>query len=357
MKTLKIKCKQNHANYKKPEGVNVKETYPLPPFSTVIGAIHYACGFKEYNEMNLSIQGTHQGIEKKIYKDNVFLNSTQNDRGVLVKIPMLNTISNGNILVAKSEGGISQGANYDKGILTKVLNEKAYAEYIGLKESKKELAEETKNVYKPKIKQLKDEVNELKKEIKKEENDEIKREKKELIDKITEERKEIENHMKEKKKDIEEQLSYFKTLTSSVKAYELLLNVELTIHVQGSDDLIKKIEDNIYSIRSIGRSEDFVYDMECKIVELKEVEKDQKLKKPILIKHKNYNNIKLKKGVKTQGTVYYMNKNYVIENNQRKFNKERVLYTSNMLVRKREEGFFVDCDGDIVHFGMGDISG
>ena len=57
MKLLKIKAHQTTANYRKPATMQNKETYPLPPYSTVIGIIHSACEFKEYINMNISIQG------------------------------------------------------------------------------------------------------------------------------------------------------------------------------------------------------------------------------------------------------------------------------------------------------------
>ena len=44
MKALRIVLTQSSANYKKEETVRNKMTYPLPPFSTIIGAIHSACG-------------------------------------------------------------------------------------------------------------------------------------------------------------------------------------------------------------------------------------------------------------------------------------------------------------------------
>ena len=55
MKAFRLIIKQTSANYRKPETIKNKMTYPLPPFSTVIGALHNACGYTEYKEMNLSI--------------------------------------------------------------------------------------------------------------------------------------------------------------------------------------------------------------------------------------------------------------------------------------------------------------
>lgn len=57
MKAIRLKLKQNLVNYKLPTSFQLKETYPLPPYSTVIGMIHNACGFIDYKPMQISIQG------------------------------------------------------------------------------------------------------------------------------------------------------------------------------------------------------------------------------------------------------------------------------------------------------------
>jgi len=45
-------------NYRKPSSFTVRESFPLPPYSSVIGMIHAACNFKEYCPMKISIQGS-----------------------------------------------------------------------------------------------------------------------------------------------------------------------------------------------------------------------------------------------------------------------------------------------------------
>ena len=57
MKAIRIKIEQELVNYKVPTSFQLKETYPLPPYSTVIGMVHFACGYTEYKEMDVSIQG------------------------------------------------------------------------------------------------------------------------------------------------------------------------------------------------------------------------------------------------------------------------------------------------------------
>lgn len=64
MKILKLKLYQETACYKKPFATKVAETYPLPPYSTIIGMFHKILGAKpgEYFPMNISVQGSYEGI-------------------------------------------------------------------------------------------------------------------------------------------------------------------------------------------------------------------------------------------------------------------------------------------------------
>lgn|SRR5574344_501829 len=64
MKILKLKLYQETACYKKPFAFKVAETYPLPPYSTVIGMFHKILQAKpgEYVPMSISIQGNYESI-------------------------------------------------------------------------------------------------------------------------------------------------------------------------------------------------------------------------------------------------------------------------------------------------------
>ena len=57
MKSIRLKLKQNLVNYKLPTSFQLKETYPLPPYSTIIGMIHNVCNYLEYKPMQISVQG------------------------------------------------------------------------------------------------------------------------------------------------------------------------------------------------------------------------------------------------------------------------------------------------------------
>lgn len=56
-KAIRLLLCQQMPNYRKPASFLVRESYPLPPYSTVIGMVHNACGFTEYHPMDVSIQG------------------------------------------------------------------------------------------------------------------------------------------------------------------------------------------------------------------------------------------------------------------------------------------------------------
>lgn len=59
LKAIRIILEQQLPNYRKRASYLVKESLPMPPYSSVIGMIHFACGFTEYHPMKVSIQGTY----------------------------------------------------------------------------------------------------------------------------------------------------------------------------------------------------------------------------------------------------------------------------------------------------------
>ena len=66
MKAIKMKIKQNMCNYREPTSFQQSESYPLPPYSTVIGMIHNACGYTEYKPMRVSVQGKYSSTTKNL---------------------------------------------------------------------------------------------------------------------------------------------------------------------------------------------------------------------------------------------------------------------------------------------------
>lgn len=71
MNGIRIKLYQNLVNFKKPTSFQLKETYPLPPYSTVSGMVHAVCGFDEsdnlYKNMDISIQGKYFSKVNDLY--------------------------------------------------------------------------------------------------------------------------------------------------------------------------------------------------------------------------------------------------------------------------------------------------
>lgn len=67
MKAVKVTARQTFASYRKPTSMQIKETYPLPPYSTIIGMIHTACSFESYIDMDVSIQGEYISKVNDLY--------------------------------------------------------------------------------------------------------------------------------------------------------------------------------------------------------------------------------------------------------------------------------------------------
>ncbi|MDR7871004.1 MAG: type I-B CRISPR-associated protein Cas5b [Tissierellaceae bacterium] len=79
-KAVRLKLYQNMVNYKKPTSFQLKETYPLPPYSTVIGMVHSLCDYKEYKDMEVSIQGKYHSKVNDLYTRYEFKNGMKYDK-------------------------------------------------------------------------------------------------------------------------------------------------------------------------------------------------------------------------------------------------------------------------------------
>ena len=133
MKAIRLHIKQNSANYKKEETVQNRMTYPLPPYSTVIGAIHKACGYTSYHPMQVSVQGKYGSLKTKMYKDDCFLNRLENDRNILVKMKNPDMLSSAYQVVAVENKSEQSGSvSFKDGVKIKVVNEKLLNEYRSL---------------------------------------------------------------------------------------------------------------------------------------------------------------------------------------------------------------------------------
>jgi CRISPR-associated protein Cas5t len=75
MKAIRLRLRQDMVNYKKPTSFQLKETYPLPPYSTVIGMVHNLCGYTEYQPMQVSVQGKYFSKVNDLYTRYEFKNA------------------------------------------------------------------------------------------------------------------------------------------------------------------------------------------------------------------------------------------------------------------------------------------
>lgn len=76
MKAIRIKAYQSTANYRKPTSFVIRESYPLPPYSTVIGMVHAACGFECYVPMKVSVAGRYYSSTIDLFTQYEFGNKT-----------------------------------------------------------------------------------------------------------------------------------------------------------------------------------------------------------------------------------------------------------------------------------------
>lgn len=344
MKALRIHLKQTSANYRREETIENKMTYPLPPFSTVIGALHQAAHLKEYKHMEISIQGDYHSMSREPYTDYCFLNSTQDDRGILIKMCNENLLSKGYQRVGKALK--SQGNSFQNGITISVENEELLEEYRALRK----LNEKIKLFKKGKFAQCMSAIKTRKATLaKKKKQLDKKSEAYLLVVKRENEIKESEQKLKEALKEYEMEhyqkpYSKFRTLTTSLKYYEILHGVELILHVKSDEETMKLILDNIYNLKSLGRSEDFVEVISAEMVELQErVDKEYSSVYHAyidaeLLKGEEAVYSKGKKGIPAQGTKYYLNKKYTKdEAGRRIFEKKKVVYLSNYSVDEDSE--------------------
>lgn len=87
MQAIRVKFYQNMVNYKKPTSFQLKETYPLPPYSTIIGMVHNLCEFEEYKEMNISVQGKYFSKVNDLYTRYEFKNGMKfNEKRHQIKV-------------------------------------------------------------------------------------------------------------------------------------------------------------------------------------------------------------------------------------------------------------------------------
>lgn len=109
MKSIRLKLKQNLVNYKLPTSFQLKETYPLPPYSTIIGMIHNACNYLEYKPMQISVQGKYHSKVNDLatryeFKNGMTYDSTRHqlkvgDYGISIGVSNVELLSEVELLI------------------------------------------------------------------------------------------------------------------------------------------------------------------------------------------------------------------------------------------------------------------
>ncbi len=327
MKAIRLHIKQNSANYRKEETIDCRMTYPLPPYSTVIGAIHKACGYTSYHPMQLSVQGKYGSLQKKVFREDCFLNRTEDDRNILVKMSNSDMLSSAYKIVAAAQK--AQGNSFEKGITINVVNQKLLDEYRFLKRTKRRIDRNRKVIarMKDKLKKMKADENISAENIK-------------AFNLRIKQREAA--HKEYERVKYSEPFAKFRTLAKGPKYYEILCDIELVIHIVSDDDTMKDILENIGNLTAIGRGEDFVEVLECSETELSTIDKRTHFKNTFFdvympvkyVEMNNHKNMALRsipEGRSVGGTRYYLPKDYTVEQlkggvRKRNFNRVPVIF-------------------------------
>ena len=141
--------------------------------------------------------------------------------------------------------------------------------------------------------------------------------------------------------------SHFQNLVTSLKSYEILNDIFLILHIKSDEETLKDIENNIFNLQSLGRSEDFVEVIECKMVELQEVEEVIENKLSMYINAKDFYEEKIFTETVdgdhgSGGTKYYLDKNYEITKGKREFKKVPVIYSTSVLAEESSKNVKAD---------------
>ncbi len=349
MKAIRVHIKQNSANYRREETVNCRSTYPMAPYSTVIGAFHKACGYTSYHPMKLSIQGRYGSLRTKMFKEDCFLNSLQDDRNTLVKMKNPDMLSSAYQVVAIAQK--SQGNSFEKGITINVVNEKLIREYRLLKRTKKRIDKHKKRI---------NQMNSTLKEMKADSN--ISPEEVKAFESRYKRLKEIYSEYERVKYTVP--YSHFRTLAKGPKYYELLCDIELVIHIVSDEQTMRDIMDNICNLTAIGRGEDFVEVLECEETELCPVDTDIDfddnafdMYMPIEYIEQNKENLDIASdttGGYRGGTKYLMPKDYTTQKikggmRKREFNRIPVIYNKFSYLDKGCSGILIDKTDDTLY--------
>lgn len=329
MKVIKIILTQTTANYRKTEQSKLRNTFPLPPISTILGSIHNAVGWEEYHPIHVSIKGEYGAISKKTYINQWVYNNVQHDRGYFVRFVAPNAFSNAYTLIAKPVLGKFKKRVLRTGEGFMVLEKEMLDNFFGMKEELKSINKELKELKAARIKETKGLTREEKKTARKPYDEKI-------------------ESIMPRKEEIEYELSHYHSFEKIPLKTDLLNDIKLVLHliVDNPDDY-RDIIEHLYDIKSFGRSEDFI-NIES-VAELDySVAESGIIKEHTYIPKSECKFFEMEGGKRMNGTVYYLNEQYHLnEKGQRIFNRIPCLYTSNVNLKEQGERTFVDETGEL----------
>lgn len=344
MKAIRLVLTQNKAHFCKESSNKNRMTNPLPYPSTIIGAIHNICNWKEYVPLNISIQGKFDGITKEMHNFILFNDSLMDDRNMLVKMCSPDILYGKYQIVSKALK--SMGSKHSEELFTEVVNRELLEEYKFLRNNKIILKEQE-------IKELGDKPIKL---------HQLKADKKSLKDKKSKEfitlnskEKELSNEItkiKEKYKNLQDdntyKLSLFRTVTSVPQYYEVINGLNLIIYIHSEDELIlDEILNNIDNLEHLGRTEDSVQIVDTTLIDLNSpMEETFSYNNYVSYipfdRIRNEDVISNNKSGLDLGTVYFVNKNYQIIDNKRVFKKVKSLLVSKYSIDEESSNVYVD---------------
>ncbi|SCJ54430.1 Uncharacterized protein predicted to be involved in DNA repair (RAMP superfamily) [uncultured Eubacterium sp.] len=332
MKVIKIILTQTTANYRQPEQIKLRSTFPLPPVSTILGGIHKATRWGKYHPIHIGIKGKYGVLSRRTYTNQYVYDRIQYDRGYFVRFTAPNAFSNAYIQIAKPlMGGALGKRKLRTGEGFVVLEKEMLDNFFGMKDELEKINNELKELKTARIKETKGKG--------------LTREEKRLARRPYDEK--IEN-LTVRKDELNFELSHYQSFEKIPMMVDLLNDIKLTLHlVADSPDDYRDILGCIYDIKSFGRSEDFI-NVET-IEELDySIAESGTIKESIYIPKSECKFFEREGGKKMGGTVYYLNEQYHInEKGQRIFNKIPCLYASNVNLKERGERTFVDETGEL----------
>ena len=327
------------------------EVYEPFCFSVQLGKEYYLDVQKEVMDCILNLKDADELIEFFLKRDSEYLVS------LLIKL---------NLLIKE------RGKNMTKGMTVAYACAKKVAETLPENKRKSYRQRLTSSLA---LKDLNDTISEFKKNRLRPVLNHLKKRKKALAEKRKKAKAagipyesvlQRENELKKYEKEIKQRydeyvrenytkpISYFRTLTKSMKFYEVLNNIQLIIHIQADDAVLHDLEQHWTDIKSIGRSEDMVDIQQAKVIDLVETGNisatseysayidSEALKLDEETDERKVYPYKIRNRVKANGTRYYLNKNYELKDGKRIFEKKSVVYISQYGIDKIGNGIYLD---------------